>query len=177
MLAFIGIPFTKETIDYLESTKNELLMYVVKANPTRKENFHLTLLFIGEISESEQEKIEVALEQISSIPKFNLKLGKFGTFNKGKDAIAWIGIKEGLESLNLLQQRIVKLVNDLGYNFPSNYQPHITLARSAVFTNAFKDLKVNQYEDPILIDKIHLYESHRVNNILTYTSRKTITLK
>ena len=177
MRVFIGIPFETEVIDYLEQAKSELLKHTIKANATRKENFHLTLLFIGDISNREQEKIELALEQIGSIPRFNLKLGIFGTFNKGKDSIAWIGVKEGLETLNNLQETIVRLINELGYNFTGNYQPHITLARNVIFNNDNKDLNIVPYQNMVIINKIHLFESHQINNVLTYTPIKTISLK
>ncbi len=175
MRAFIGISFTKEVIDYLEKVKSDLLKYTIKANPTRKENFHLTLLFIGDIDLNKQKKIEVALNKVSSISKFNIKLDELGTFNKGKNSIAWIGIKEGLSSLNSLHKSIIESFNDFGFN--SSYQPHITIARNVIFNDELNKINIDKYPNLITIDKIHLYESHQVNGVLTYTIRKTIYLK
>lgn len=177
MRAFIGIPFDKDVADYLEKSKLELLKQTTKANPTRKENFHLTLLFLGDIDEFHQNKIEKVLDQVTFISRFNLILGNIGTFNKGKDSIAWMGIHDGIESLHTLQQTIVQLINDLGYHFPFDYQPHITLMRNAIFNENINNMKVDSYLNPITVHQIHLYESHHVNGILTYTPRKTIILK
>lgn len=178
MRAFIGIPFKQEVIEYLEEIKVDALSHASKSNPSRKENFHLTLLFLGEIDYYQQNDIEDSLDVTSNEEKFEIVLGKVGTFTRGKESILWVGVSQGVNYLNSLHNKVVKCVNDTGFDFKqTSFKPHITLARRVVFDDGFniKDIKTK----PIVVkvDRIHLYESHRVNGVLTYTPRKTIYLK
>ena len=177
MRAFIGIPFSVEVKQYLEGIKKEILDNSIKANPSRMENFHLTLLFLGEINEKEQIDIESALDSLEDIKPFDIVLGKPGTFNKGKESILWVGINEGFDDLKQLHKEVVRLVNDQGFDFPSNqYKPHITLARRVLFEDEFNIMKIKIKPIVVKVDKVHLYESHQINGVLTYTPRKTINL-
>ncbi|HOA81090.1 MAG TPA: 2'-5' RNA ligase family protein [Defluviitaleaceae bacterium] len=58
MRVFIAIDFNNRLKDYLKEKQDELRKYCTKGNFTHKENFHLTIVFIGEVNEGEIIKIK-----------------------------------------------------------------------------------------------------------------------
>ncbi len=166
MRAFIAVDFCDETKDKLFCTANELKTFSIKGNFTRRENFHLTLAFLGEISLSEVEKIKAVLNKIEIRP-FELLIGGTGVFKRPNGNIFWIGIKNPDE----IEQLCVKLRDDLrssGFKFDDKkFSPHITLGREVLLKdNSVLDLKINATEK---VNKISLMKSERISGKLIYT--------
>ena len=53
---------------------------------------------------------------------------------------------------------------------------YITLVRRVIFKDGFNIMNIKIKPIVVKVDKIHLYESHQINGVLTYTPRKTINL-
>ena len=133
------------------------------------ENIHLTLKFLGEISESSLDSISALLEaQANTIQPFEIRLAGTGVFpNSRRPNVVWVGI-DAPESLLHLQQGIENDLSDLG--FPKEqrkFSPHLTLAR--VQRNAHPrdlerigdDIKLLKVvtSATALVDKITLFSS------------------
>jgi 2'-5' RNA ligase len=98
---------------------------------TETANLHLTLRFIGDVSQDTADEIQVALSDVQS-PPFSLQLNGVGTFpaNPRKPPrIIWAGLSNP-PAIQSLHEKIEKTVSDLGPT-PDNrpYTPHITLGR------------------------------------------------
>lgn len=126
------------------------------------ENYHVTLRFIGEVTEPQAEDVASALAAISARP-FDLQIKGCGVFGHDQPRAIWAGV-EPSEALTNLQKKIehafqrMRLAAD-----KRKFVPHVTLAR---LRNA-EPLKVQQFiQDhslykaaPIAIDSFGLYSS------------------
>ena len=96
---------------------------------TTPEQFHLTLVFIGEVDGSAFLDIRESLSEIS-VPRFTLQLEGVGFFPpRGNPRVIWAGVKNN-DSLQAVQRKITTRIFHLGLE-PENrkFSPHITLAR------------------------------------------------
>ena len=93
------------------------------------ESFHMTLRFIGEVSEGEAEDIHTALGTINA-RTFSLMLSGVGHFESaGQVHTLWAGVEKNAELL-ALRARIESALVRIGLPPEGRrYSPHVTLAR------------------------------------------------
>jgi len=93
---------------------------------TAKDNFHLTLKFLGDVPEEKIEEIKKKLSEIK-FKKFSAKIGKIGFFpNENFIKIIWVGF----DSAEV--EKIQKMIEEKLKEFPSAFEKfssHITLVR------------------------------------------------
>ncbi len=179
MRIFIGIPLPSDVKFYLRETQTEILRYKAKGNLTHLENFHVTLLFLGDVEGSKVNLLCDALDdRLKALSVFDFHLDGIGSFAKGIDQIIWVGLRKNIDLMRKIYQLIKETVKELKLPFDDKkFKPHITLARQVRFDEPSMIHQLKMYPYPIVVDKIHIYESHRVNDVLTYTPIYTIKLK
>ncbi|WP_371187140.1 RNA 2',3'-cyclic phosphodiesterase [Thalassotalea maritima] len=97
--------------------------------PVPMANFHITLQFLGQITEQQQRQIEIAVAHIES-PKLEVRLDTFNYWPKPK--ILWLGCRQPEALLLSLQQQISQACHALSFvEQHSDYTPHLTLSRKA----------------------------------------------
>ena len=105
----------------------------------KSHQLHLTLKFLGEVSEAQIKSIKQAIQTIES-SSFDISLEGIGCFpNLNYIRVVWIGIKEGSESLKHLAELVEEKLNPIG--FPKEkrrFSPHLTLGRIKKLRNADK---------------------------------------
>lgn len=117
----------KEIKNILSNIQTNLKVPYMNAKFVEKENFHLTLKFLGEIDESKIEKIKIILDNIS-FNSFKAILSKIGVFpSYDYVRVIWVSLepKNKLKELN-------KEINECLKNYfkrDKGFEPHITLAR------------------------------------------------
>ncbi len=95
---------------------------------SRREQFHLTLRFIGEVDGRDAAAIDDALSLISE-PRFSLELHAVGTFGGRDPRELWAGVRAS-EKLMHLQRKIETAIRRIGLPADSRkFTPHVTLAR------------------------------------------------
>lgn len=170
MRVFFAVEFEDNLKEYLNNIQKEVRQHCSAGNFTLKENFHLTLRFIGEQNQSQTDDLKMALkETATNISAFELMLNKLGSFDKGNRKIIWAGLQKspGLDALyNKLENVLVKhgyKREDRGFN------PHITLARE-VRIEGYENLvnKVKLDSLAVKVKSISLMESTRIDNKLCY---------
>jgi len=94
-----------------------------------EENFHITLFFLGEITDEEIEKTASIVKMIDKAP-FRVLIDRVGFFQKkGKPTSIWLGIKKNpaleviYDSLRAALERTYKKP------FREKFIPHLTLGR------------------------------------------------
>lgn len=123
MRSFIAIevPFFKG-IEELQSSIEG------KFKAVEKENLHLTLKFLGEISERDVEKIKEEVEKCKTQP-FRLKFKGVGFFpNENYIKVVWVGV-ENPEKIAEMMRCIDSHLAKFGFKREKSYVPHLTIAR------------------------------------------------
>ncbi|NCU33374.1 MAG: RNA 2',3'-cyclic phosphodiesterase, partial [Candidatus Moranbacteria bacterium] len=169
MRLFIGIELTPIVQEELYTLQNVWLSHALKKNPTRYDNFHLTLLFLGEL---DPHWIDPLIDQLSlslsSINTFDLTIGDVGSFVRGDKHIIWVGVKQS-QPLKSVYNAVKRAVNDCEITVQdARFTPHITLAREVLFRQDYEiTLPFIQVSQPVT--HITLFLSQRKNGELIYT--------
>ena len=143
-------------------------------------NYHLTLTFIGDIDETQVERIDTSLLKLSE-PNFSLEITETGFFGHKKDPrILWAGIKHN-ESLNHLKNKVDVALDHAKIDFEHrHYTPHITLARMKNANPAEIGSFMEEYNlfhsRKIEVNRFALYQSHLTNHGSQYEVIKTYPL-
>jgi RNA 2',3'-cyclic 3'-phosphodiesterase len=94
---------------------------------TKISNLHITLAFLGEVSEQAQQELEEKVSLIKIEP-FNIELTRIGWWKKPQ--ILWIGTTDIPKPLQQLVKSIKKCVKQQGLKIDQReYKPHVTIAR------------------------------------------------
>jgi 2'-5' RNA ligase len=117
----------------------ELRRAIERANPLFRarwipeDNFHVTLVFLGEVPDARVPAVLAALEPPPTVPAFVLTLGRFGAFPAtGMARILWLGVDEGSAALAALHGEVAARLQPLGFEPERRpYHAHLTLARVA----------------------------------------------
>lgn len=178
MRVFYAIEFKEEIKDSLFSVQKDLRRLCNGGNFSHRENFHLTLRFIGEQTPEQVQKLISALHNTAAVTSgFTLKINRLGAFNKGNKKIIWAGLEKNIE-LQLLYNELENNLDKAGYpREERGYSPHITLVRETRLENSAEGLNNIKFNNiHIQVDSISLMESKRVDNRLTYTAIARVAL-
>lgn len=138
---YIAIDFDDNIKNYLDKITSAIKGHCSEGSFTRKNNFHITIRFIGEVDDIEIEKIKKVINKaILSICPFELLLANLGIFKRKKTNILWLGIDENA-MLSELHKELSTLLNE--YKIPyydKLYMPHITLGRRILLNENIEDL-------------------------------------
>ncbi|WP_161797118.1 RNA 2',3'-cyclic phosphodiesterase [Clostridium cylindrosporum] len=168
---FIAIELEESIKDYLQEMQNKIIKNSTRGNFTIKDNFHLTLKFIGEVEDEIIEKIKVCIDDVASRQNdFNLQFSRLGEFPRGNKTMPWVGVKrsESLDKLHLDMENSLEEVSIKKEG--KKFTPHITLGRQVVLNRDFSKLvdEIAIEDLTIIVDKISLMESTRINGKLKY---------
>lgn len=143
--AIVAIWFDKNDIDSLKLKHN-----ISKSEFTNDEEFHITLMYLGELSDIKKDRgvIEKCIESISSeIETFSIKLGGIAQFfndDKKKPLVLTINSVE----LENLRNKVKQSMSSIGIHEPDGspaFVPHMTLGFVENFNN-LNDISMKSYE-------------------------------
>jgi 2'-5' RNA ligase len=151
------------------------------------ENIHLTLKFLGDVSEANLEMLKKILQTESSgCPNFEISVGGLGAYpNAHNPRVIWVGV-EAPSDLNNLQRAIETATERLGYTKEERpFSPHLTLgrvSRNATPRDAHligEVLETNKvgFLGAAHIDTVHLFKSDLKPTGSVYTKMYTASLK
>ena len=164
MRLFTAICFDEGIKNALFSAQTEAKKFFEGKFP-EKENFHLTLVFIGETEK--EDEIQTALSGIE-FPAFEIKLKGCGFFEKG---IFWAGTEEN-KNLFELQKAVSKALNEIEIETEEReFVPHITLAKKFFPGEDFSPEKIAEYlpKETVKVNQISLMKSENISGRLFYT--------
>ncbi|MFC1721948.1 RNA 2',3'-cyclic phosphodiesterase [Patescibacteria group bacterium] len=122
-------PATKKEILYWQHEINDKSLAL---NWTPVEKIHLTMLFLGNITEWEIKKLSGLIDDaISEFRPFSLNLRRFGVIKRqGRPSVFYIKPR-GCRRLTILQTKIAEAAKqeNIGKISRRSFQPHITLGR------------------------------------------------
>lgn len=123
---FIALELSREAIDEIENIQNLIkkknLFY---GKLTEPENLHLTLKFLGEISEEQLKQAQEALRKVK-FESFQANLGELGLFSNRAQMILWLKLQG--KGIFDLQKQIDHVLTNL-FPLEARFMSHITIAR------------------------------------------------
>jgi len=168
MRLFYAVNFNDNVKKVLSESLKEIKKYTVKGSFTDKENFHMTLVFVGECDSQELPDLKKVADK--TVKKLKLKpiktaIDRLGTFSRPGDELLWAGVttdpKDILYQMNKL---IVEELDEYGLllnDGKNKFKPHITIARKVEF-NGITGKEIQQMKFvPInfIINSLTLMES------------------
>ncbi|MBU0558106.1 MAG: RNA 2',3'-cyclic phosphodiesterase [Bacteroidetes bacterium] len=128
---FIALNIHEDIQERILEIRNSIFRNSENVKWEKKEKYHFTLKFLGDVEQSENSNIIKALAELTENHKsFNIEFDKFGLFlNRSKPAILWLGIKQNRNILRLQSDLDCRL-NEIGFERgKKKYHPHLTILR------------------------------------------------
>lgn len=166
---FIGINFSDETKDYFHQIQMMVEKYCERGHYSAKDNFHLTLKFMGS---KEEEDISKMIEIIDSLDayKMTIRFDHIGFFAKKNKYVIYAGCLPNYELTKLANEIDDELFElKLSDKQEPVYTPHLTLIRSAKLLVPSVDVSRGiEVDKEVKITNITLYESINIDGVLKY---------
>ena len=177
MRTFIALLFEDEQNSIIYDILGEVRAISNSGNFTHKDNLHLTILYIGDTSEEDLEKMKNKLSEIK-LDKFDYKTNRIKYFKKSNTRIiVYLGVDK-IDLLENLYNIIRTKLKEIGISIQSEkYTPHITLGRQVKIKE--EESLHNIYCNTLNLKatKISIMESKRIGNRLAYKEVYSIALK
>jgi len=128
MRLFVAVDLSEKIRENL----NEVLAVISRfrgVKPVEKHNLHITLQFIGEVTERKAEDIRRALSDVKLSP-FTLKFRGIGFFpNQRNPRVIWVGTGEGESEIKALASQVEAALKKLGFRKDKEFVAHATVGR------------------------------------------------
>jgi len=133
MRAFIAAELPEELRNQLAREQSRFRAAARDARWTRPDGIHLTLKFLGEISDEQVEQVRKALKEIKPFEPVTVRAKGFGFFpDARRPRVFWAGLDAPPE-LAQLAARVESALTPLGFAPEDRaFSPHLTLARFKV---------------------------------------------
>ncbi|WP_025311723.1 RNA 2',3'-cyclic phosphodiesterase [Roseicyclus elongatus] len=125
MRAFLALPLPPDTATALLRLQEGFSF----GKPVPEENLHLTLAFLGDVSETELADIDMALGGLGW-PSFDVAFEGLDSFTEMDRGLIFAAVRHS-DALDGLQAKITRLVRAAGIALPRRrFRPHVTLIRA-----------------------------------------------
>lgn len=184
--AFIAVPASDEVRRLVKDVVGNLRWVGADVKWVEPENVHITVKFLGNISQEDAAKLGPALsEALRGTGGFDIAVAEAGTFPRGRKAprVVWLGLGEGFEALKSVALKVEDVCAGLGFEREArSFKAHLTIGRvrrgsaklrelaEAVAGVEFKPLKLK-------VDRVNLIRSRLSPRGPTYTVLESIALK
>ena len=180
--AFIAIDISPAIQEQLQQVCQQLagVLHDLPVRWVPVENVHLTLKFLGDVSEANLALINKALMTAAAAQKpFELSVGSLGVFpSVHRPRVVWVGVEEANDECHAFQRRIELDTERLGYDADKRgFSPHLTLGRvnrsaSAQEVRAIGKILSKEKRGFLgaeRVSEVHLYKSDLKPNGAVYT--------
>ena len=176
MRLFVAIPLPDDVVKKLQSLTTPLR----GLKCTDSEQYHLTLRFIGDVSESREKEIGKVLAAINH-QAFGIEINGFGFFpGQRNQRVFWAAVEPNPELLSL-QDKVEKACRSAGVDPEErDFIPHITLAKIKKRPEALDAyLKENEdfHIDSIRLKAFNLYQSRLKKHKAVHTAIRSFELE
>lgn len=132
MKLFIAIELPDIIKAELEKSASLLRCACIGGTFSPRENYHITLAFLGEIPSARVGEITDAMDSCVCGP-IPITIGQLGRFTRGGSDVFWRAI-QAPDSLARLRQSLTQTLTATGFAIEEEkeFRPHLTLARQAV---------------------------------------------
>ncbi|MFA4641325.1 RNA 2',3'-cyclic phosphodiesterase [Pyrococcus kukulkanii] len=130
MRAFIAIDVSEEVRDAIVKAQDFIGTKEAKIKFVERENLHITLKFLGEITQEQAEEIKRVLAEIAKRhKKHEVRVKGIGVFpNPNYVRVIWAGV-ENDEGIKAIAQDIEGELSKLGFKKDKEFVAHVTIGR------------------------------------------------
>jgi RNA 2',3'-cyclic 3'-phosphodiesterase len=149
--------------------------------PVEPHNFHFTVIFLGEISDHDVDRIKEKLAGFQ-FESFTITYTGIGAFPHPAHArVVWVGVEsEGVQKLTALANDVVANMSELGFKADKSFSAHMTFLRAKGRPLSATEIS-SKYQGRTFgsdrIDKIHLKKSELTPSGPTYSNVYTVEAK
>jgi RNA 2',3'-cyclic 3'-phosphodiesterase len=182
MRAFIAVDASSGAIASLQSEIMSGAGWSARdVKPVETQNFHFTLVFLGEKSDSDIARIKDKMAEMRFEP-FTLNYVGVGAFPKPASArVVWIGVDpEGGQRLTELANDVITKMAELGFQTDKPFSPHLTIFRARGRPIQMSDISAKYQGRTFgsdLIDRVHLKKSDLAPSGPVYSNIYTVEAK
>ncbi len=136
---FIALPLPSEVKQILQAQQDSLKEYLNEHDQhirwTKREQWHLTLEFLGATNRERLPHIQSAMEQAAQpLKTFSLETTSLGAFpSLRRPSVVWLGVEGDVATLQTLHLRLSEALTGLIEPDDKPFKPHLTLARLKQF--------------------------------------------
>jgi 2'-5' RNA ligase len=167
MRTFIAIEISEEIRNALDQAESHLKYSGADVKWVAKENIHLTMKFLGEVSEKKVEEIKSILDEIGRRTRpFEMIIKDIGAFPKIEyPRVVWVGLDKGANESKAIAEEIDNALSKIGFAKETRpFTGHLTLGRVRSPKNKDKlKEKMMNYQlpavKPHLVSSITLFQS------------------
>lgn len=169
MRLFIAVELNKSMQAEAARVQNLLREKAEGGRFTPKENFHITMHFIGESNDLSSAAFAMR-ESVRGFKPFPLALGGYGSFAHAGKRTSFVHVCDKTGELETLHESLEAALYDAGFSREDKrFTPHITLARSVVHDEqAERQLKELVTNASMEVRGITLFESVRTERGIQY---------
>lgn len=185
MRAFIAIDLPEDARAALAKFQDQLKPCGADVAWVKPDNIHLTLKFLGDITDEQKDAMAAELARIAAqTPAFTMELGEVGVFpSPAAPRVVWVGLKQGTEEATALAGQLEQAAHKLGLKAEDRaYSAHVTLGRVRTprsRTPLMKGLERASWQPcpAWSVNHVTLYQSHLLAQGARYTQLISATLK
>lgn len=158
MRTFWGIPIPATLAQEIHDRTVALRAGSEDVKWVKPANYHITLLFLGEIDEGEISRVTELVDKIGLRGGSVASLGGIGRFPaKGAPRVVYAGLREGIEWCVSVHGVVCTALHE--YAERRGYVPHITLGRVKRGRRVVLASEITLPADPFRLEEIVLYHS------------------
>lgn len=168
MRFFIALEIPEENKAQFQAIQIKVQRLIPQAELTDVDKIHLTLAFLGEQDEKLTDRlIEVIKKSTQGLAPFEVTPAYIDGFpNIHNPQVLWVGIKDDIDKVLLIRERIKDSIADLQLPVDERrFVPHITIAKLNNSLKVTREMEMQLQEimigefKPINITSIKLFES------------------
>lgn len=179
--SFIAVESNEEVRKSLSKVQDDLESTGADLKIVKPENIHLTLRFLGNISESRIDLIKQAILDVSGINPFQIRVEGLGVFPRPSFIrVVWAGVTKGSDRIKSLREDLDKKLSEIDHPpDDKEFTPHYTIARvrsgkAKDELNSIVRSKSDKRWGSIEVEEIKLKKSELTPEGPIYTTLKTI---
>ncbi len=167
MRTFIAVELPEEVKSKINKVIETLKPISSGVKWVEEKNLHITMKFLGEIKESEVERlIAIVEDNVKETSFFNAKYEGMGTFpTSTSPRVVWVGTRAGGEELKGIADSFESSLSKAGFRSEEReFTPHITIGRVKERKNmpelvkAIEKLKNEKFGE-VIVDQISIMKS------------------
>jgi 2'-5' RNA ligase len=129
---FVAVALAPDLCESVAGVRNFLGPAADRFRWVQPQNLHLTLRFLGSITETQTARVaEAAREIAASVPPFSITLAQLGAFPSARSPrVLWVGVTGGADRLTGVAEALEAALRRRKFPAePRPFTPHLTVAR------------------------------------------------